>query len=45
MQVNVNPAYQSEELRFALKKVGVQALITPLEHKKSHYYNTLLEVP
>lgn len=40
----MNSAVQAEELRFGLKKVGVRALITPLKHKKSHYYNTFLEV-
>ncbi|MCP9259826.1 Acetyl-CoA synthetase [Dirofilaria immitis] len=28
-QVNINPSYQSEELKFALGKVGIKALISP----------------
>uniref|UniRef100_A0AC35G0L8 Uncharacterized protein n=1 Tax=Panagrolaimus sp. PS1159 TaxID=55785 RepID=A0AC35G0L8_9BILA len=42
--VNINPAYQSEELRFALYKVDVKALITPPMHKSSNYYRTLCEI-
>uniref|UniRef100_A0A914Z375 Medium-chain acyl-CoA ligase ACSF2, mitochondrial n=1 Tax=Panagrolaimus superbus TaxID=310955 RepID=A0A914Z375_9BILA len=42
--VNINPAYQSNELRFALHKVEVKALITPPKHKSSNYYRTLCEI-
>lgn len=40
-QVNINPAYQLEEFKFALKKVGVAALITPPRFKYSHYLETV----
>ncbi|KIH64483.1 hypothetical protein ANCDUO_05205 [Ancylostoma duodenale] len=39
--VNINPCYQSEELRFALGKVGIKALITQPGFKKSNYYESL----
>ncbi|KAK5983276.1 Short-chain-fatty-acid--CoA ligase [Trichostrongylus colubriformis] len=39
--VNINPSYQSEELRFALAKVDIKALITPLGFKKSNYYQSI----
>ncbi|CAD5209610.1 unnamed protein product [Bursaphelenchus okinawaensis] len=42
--VNINPGYQTEELRYALRKVGVSALITPPEFRKSKYYNTIYEI-
>ncbi|RCN46728.1 AMP-binding enzyme [Ancylostoma caninum] len=42
--VNINPCYQSEELRFALGKVGIKALITPPSFKKSNYYDSLRDV-
>ncbi|CAJ0566770.1 unnamed protein product, partial [Mesorhabditis spiculigera] len=41
IQVNVNPAYQIEELKYALNKVGVRALVTPRSFRKSDYYGTL----
>ncbi|CAJ0961763.1 unnamed protein product, partial [Mesorhabditis belari] len=41
IQVNVNPAYQAEELKYALNKVGVRALVTPRNFRKSNYYGTL----
>ncbi|KAF8382148.1 hypothetical protein PRIPAC_71290 [Pristionchus pacificus] len=44
IQVNINPSYQSEELRFALEKVGVRCLITPRAHKKSNYFRTLHDI-
>ncbi|GMR34835.1 hypothetical protein PMAYCL1PPCAC_05030 [Pristionchus mayeri] len=44
VQVNINPSYQSEELRFALEKVAVRCLITPRSHKKSNYYRTLKDI-
>ncbi|GMS85319.1 hypothetical protein PENTCL1PPCAC_7494, partial [Pristionchus entomophagus] len=44
VQVNINPSYQSEELRFALQKVGVRCLITPRAHKRSDYLRTLHDV-
>ncbi|KAH7720741.1 acyl-CoA synthetase family member 2 [Aphelenchoides avenae] len=42
--VNINPAYRSYELRFALEKVGVSILITPPEYKDSNYYRILTEI-
>ncbi|GMT34022.1 hypothetical protein PFISCL1PPCAC_25319 [Pristionchus fissidentatus] len=44
IQVNINPSYQSEELRFALEKVGVRCLITPRAHKRSNYFRTIHDV-
>uniref|UniRef100_A0A1I7Y9G1 Medium-chain acyl-CoA ligase ACSF2, mitochondrial n=1 Tax=Steinernema glaseri TaxID=37863 RepID=A0A1I7Y9G1_9BILA len=42
--VNVNPMYQTEELEYALRQVGVKALITPAEYRNSNYYRALSEV-
>ncbi|WKY12722.1 hypothetical protein Q1695_003933 [Nippostrongylus brasiliensis] len=42
--VNINPSYQSEELRFALGKVDIKALITPPGFKKSNYYQSVKDV-
>jgi fatty-acyl-CoA synthase len=39
--VNINPAYQAHELEFCLRKVGVRAIITAAEHKKSNYIKIL----
>mmetsp|Transcript_37471 Transcript_37471/g.50872 ORF Transcript_37471/g.50872 Transcript_37471/m.50872 type:complete len:110 (+) Transcript_37471:277-606(+) len=37
--VNVNPAFQSDELDYALNKVEIKTLIMPPSHKKSNYIN------
>ncbi|CAD6193843.1 unnamed protein product [Caenorhabditis auriculariae] len=42
--VNINPSYQSEELRFALEKVGIKVLITPPGFKKSNYYQSVKDI-
>ncbi|XP_072502760.1 medium-chain acyl-CoA ligase ACSF2, mitochondrial isoform X1 [Notamacropus eugenii] len=42
--ISVNPAYQSQELKFVLKKVGCKALVFPTKFKKQNYYNILKEV-
>ncbi|KAK6023478.1 AMP-binding domain protein [Ostertagia ostertagi] len=42
--VNINPSYQSEELRFALGKVDIKVLITPPGFKKSNYYQSVRDV-
>ncbi|KAI1720672.1 AMP-binding enzyme domain-containing protein [Ditylenchus destructor] len=42
--VNVNPMYQSEDLSYAVEKVGIKALLAPVEFKRSKYYNTLNEL-
>uniref|UniRef100_A0A1I8EVF0 Medium-chain acyl-CoA ligase ACSF2, mitochondrial n=3 Tax=Wuchereria bancrofti TaxID=6293 RepID=A0A1I8EVF0_WUCBA len=42
--VNINPSYQSEELKFALGKVGIKALISPASFKKSNYYLSMVDV-
>uniref|UniRef100_A0A914R4M0 Medium-chain acyl-CoA ligase ACSF2, mitochondrial n=1 Tax=Panagrolaimus davidi TaxID=227884 RepID=A0A914R4M0_9BILA len=42
--VNINPAYKADELKFALQKVGISAIISPMEYKTSNYYRTLTEV-
>jgi hypothetical protein len=43
-QVNINPSYQTEELRFALNKVGIKALISAPGFKKSNYYMSIAEI-
>eukprot|EP00111_Clytia_hemisphaerica_P006347 TCONS_00018396-protein len=42
--VNVNPAYQSNELEYALNKVGMKALFMTPEFKTSNYYDILQNV-
>ncbi|XP_062826647.1 medium-chain acyl-CoA ligase ACSF2, mitochondrial isoform X3 [Anolis carolinensis] len=39
--VSVNPAYQSDELEFAVKKVGCKALVFPTQFKTQKYYEIL----
>ncbi|KAH0629449.1 hypothetical protein JD844_011520, partial [Phrynosoma platyrhinos] len=39
--VSVNPAYQSQELEFVLKKVGCKALVFPTQFKTQKYYEIL----
>ena len=42
--VNINPAYQSAELEYALNKVRCRALIMARGHKASDYLATLRTV-
>lgn len=42
--VNINPAYRSHELTYALNKVGCHALILPRSFKSSHYLEILASV-
>ncbi|KAF1007150.1 MAG: 3-[(3aS,4S,7aS)-7a-methyl-1,5-dioxo-octahydro-1H-inden-4-yl]propanoyl:CoA ligase [Luteibacter sp.] len=42
--VNINPAYRSHELTYALNKVGCRALILPRAFKSSHYLEILASV-
>ncbi|KAI6223086.1 hypothetical protein M3Y99_01465700 [Aphelenchoides fujianensis] len=42
--VNVNPMYKTEELSYAIDKVGIKALLAPPHFKRSHYYKTLVDV-
>ena len=42
--VNINPAYKSHELRFALMTVGVRALVTPHKFKTTSYISVLNDV-
>jgi len=42
--VNINPAYRSHELAYALDKVGCRALILPRAFKSSHYLDVLASV-
>lgn len=44
IKVNINPSYQSEELKFALGKVGIKALISPAGFKKSNYYASMVDI-
>lgn len=37
--VNVNPAFQTDELAYGLHKVGIKTLVMPESFKKSHYVN------
>jgi acyl-CoA synthetase (AMP-forming)/AMP-acid ligase II len=39
--VNVNPAFQSNELAFCLNKVEIKALVMADQFKKSNYVNIL----
>ncbi|XP_014646302.1 PREDICTED: acyl-CoA synthetase family member 2, mitochondrial isoform X1 [Ceratotherium simum simum] len=42
--VSVNPAYQSTELEYALKKVGCKALVFPKQFKTQQYYDILKQI-
>lgn len=42
--VNINPAYRSQELEYALKQSKVQCLVTIPAFKNSHYLNMLIEL-
>jgi fatty-acyl-CoA synthase len=42
--VNINPAYRSAELEFALRKVGCRALITATSFKSSDYLGMLASI-
>lgn len=42
--VNINPAYRSHELAFALNHVGCRALVLPRRFKTSHYLDILAEL-
>ncbi len=42
--VNINPAYRSAELEYALNKVEAKALITALQFKSSNYLDILRKI-
>ena len=42
--VNINPAYRTTELEYALKKVGCRALVMARRHKSSDYLGMLGEI-
>ena len=42
--VNINPAYRTSELEYALNKVGVKALVTMAQFKTSDYLGMLREL-
>lgn len=42
--VNINPAYRSAELNYALNKVQCKALVTAVSFKTSRYLDMLLEI-
>ena len=44
IMVNINPAYRSHELEYALSKVGCKALILMPKYKTSNYYEILSEI-
>lgn len=39
--VNINPAYRQDELEYALKKVGVKAIVSAQSFKTQNYYEML----
>ncbi|KAI6218987.1 hypothetical protein M3Y99_01681900 [Aphelenchoides fujianensis] len=39
--VNLSPAYQAAELKFALRKVGVKAIVLPRRHRRTDFYDIL----
>ncbi|XP_062381886.1 medium-chain acyl-CoA ligase ACSF2, mitochondrial [Sardina pilchardus] len=42
--VAVNPAYQLQEVEFALRKVGVSAVVCPSQFKTQRYYDMLKQL-
>jgi len=42
--VNINPAYRTHELEYALNKVACRALVLPRRFKTSHYLEILAEL-
>ncbi|XP_067913877.1 medium-chain acyl-CoA ligase ACSF2, mitochondrial [Heterodontus francisci] len=42
IMVNINPAYQAQELEFVLKKVGCKALVCPTKFKTQVYYDIIM---
>eukprot|EP00088_Acartia_fossae_P059302 TRINITY_DN7020_c0_g1_i9.p1 TRINITY_DN7020_c0_g1~~TRINITY_DN7020_c0_g1_i9.p1 ORF type:complete len:610 (-),score=111.92 TRINITY_DN7020_c0_g1_i9:136-1932(-) len=42
--VNINPAYQANELKYALNKVGVRAIVCDEKFKTQDYHEILLSV-
>lgn len=40
-QVNINPAYQPEELKYCLNKVSVKAIVSDESFKTQNYYQML----
>ncbi|XP_037836878.1 medium-chain acyl-CoA ligase ACSF2, mitochondrial [Kryptolebias marmoratus] len=44
IQVSVNPAYQLQEVEFALRKVGCKAVVCPTEFKTQKYCDMLRKI-
>ena len=42
--VNINPAYRTSEVEYALNKVGCKALVTAVRHKTSEYLTMLRDL-
>jgi fatty-acyl-CoA synthase len=42
--VNINPAYRTSEVEYALNKVGCVALVTAIQHKSNNYLDMLREL-
>ncbi|XP_033106891.1 medium-chain acyl-CoA ligase ACSF2, mitochondrial-like [Anneissia japonica] len=42
--VNINPAYRTEELNYALNKVGCKAIVSAKTFKSQDYYSMLSEI-
>jgi fatty-acyl-CoA synthase len=43
-QVNINPAYQAGELRYALEKVGVKTLVVAKKFRNTNLVDTLSQL-
>ena len=42
--VNINPAFQTKDLKYSLELVGVKALVMPESFSKSHYVDILRKI-
>ena len=42
--VNINPAFQTKDLKYSLELVGVKALVMPESFSKSHYVSILRNI-
>lgn len=42
--MNVNPAYQPNELKYCLNKVGVKAIVSAESFKTQKYYDMMCEI-
>ena len=42
--VNINPAYQAEELKYCINKVGIQAIVCQDRFKSQNYYQLIQQI-